>query len=76
MGFSLYKWTIFLGLSLIFCSCDPAQPKYDSWLKTGGGNENLKYSSLHQIDTSNYDQLGIAWIYYSENKDSTKFGPM
>ena len=76
MGFSLYTWTIFLGVSLIFCSCDPAQPKYDSWLKTGGGNENLKYSSLHQIDTSNYDQLGVAWIYYSENKDSTKFGPM
>jgi len=76
MGFSSYKWTIFLGVSLIFCSCDPALPKYDSWLKTGGGNENLKYSSLHQIDTSNYDQLGIAWIYYSENKDSTKFGPM
>jgi len=76
MGFSSYTWTIFLGVSLIFCSCDPALPKYDSWLKTGGGNENLKYSSLHQIDTSNYDQLGIAWIYYSENKDSTKFGPM
>ncbi|MEY3676200.1 MAG: hypothetical protein RJB67_690 [Bacteroidota bacterium] len=76
MGFSSYKWTIFLGVSLIFCSCDPGQPKYNSWLKTGGGNENLKYSSLHQIDTSNYNQLGVAWIYYSENKDSTKFGPM
>ncbi len=76
MGFSLYKWTLFLGVSLIFLSCDSAQTTYNSWLKTGGGNENLKYSSLHQIDTSNYNQLGVAWIYYSENKDSTKFGPM
>ena len=76
MGFSLYTWTLFLGVSLILGSCDPGQPKYNSWLKTGGGNENLKYSSLHQIDTSNYNQLGVAWIYYSENKDSTKFGPM
>jgi quinoprotein glucose dehydrogenase len=76
MGFSLYKWTLFLGVSLILGSCDPGQPKYNSWLKTGGGNENLKYSSLHQIDTSNYNQLGVAWIYYSEKKDSTKFGPM
>lgn len=76
MGFSLYKWTLFLGVSLILGSCEPGQPKYNSWLKTGGGNENLKYSSLHQIDTSNYNQLGVAWIYYSEKKDSTKFGPM
>jgi len=76
MGFSSYKWMLFLGVSLIFWSCDPGQPKYNSWLKTGGGNENLKYSSLHQIDTSNYNQLGVAWIYNSENKDSTKFGPM
>ncbi len=76
MGIFSYKWTLFLGVSLIFLSCDPGQPKYNSWLKTGGGNENLKYSSLHQIDTSNFDQLGVAWIYYSEKKDSTKFGPM
>ena len=76
MGLSSCKWTLFLGVSLIFWSCDPGKPKYNSWPKTGGGNENLKYSSLHQIDTSNYNQLGVAWIYYSESKDSAKFGPM
>jgi quinoprotein glucose dehydrogenase len=36
----------------------------------------LKYSTLHQIDTTNYERLDVAWIYHTENNDSTKFGPM
>ncbi|WP_205764376.1 PQQ-binding-like beta-propeller repeat protein [Arenibacter sp. 6A1] len=49
---------------------------YTKWEVTGGGKENLKFSHLDQIDTSNVVQLEIAWVYHSEDRDSTKFGPM
>ncbi|NKI26928.1 PQQ-binding-like beta-propeller repeat protein [Arenibacter sp. 6A1] len=59
----------------IFSSCKK-DPVYTKWEVTGGGKENLKFSHLDQIDTSNVVQLEIAWVYHSEDRDSTKFGPM
>ncbi len=70
------KWLLFLSVLILMLACDPQQPTYLSWAKTGGGSENLKYSALHQIDTTNYAKLGVAWVYHTENNDSTKFGPM
>ncbi len=70
------KWLLFLSVSILMLACDPQQPTYLSWAKTGGGSENLKYSALQQIDTTNYAKLGVAWVYHTENNNSTKFGPM
>lgn len=64
-----------MSVSLML-ACGPQQPTYLSWAKTGGGSENLKYSALQQIDTTNYAKLSVAWVYHTENNDSTKFGPM
>lgn len=50
--------------------------KYEDWKIQGGSGENIKYSSLNQVDTTNVDQLKVAWVYRSENGDSTTFGPM
>jgi quinoprotein glucose dehydrogenase len=50
--------------------------KYTSWNVTGGGRENIKYSALNEIDTSNANQLAVAWVYHSEKGDSTRLGPM
>ncbi len=72
---STSKWLLFLSFSLML-ACGPQQPTYLSWAKTGGGSENLKYSALQQIDTTNYAKLSVAWVYHTENNDSTKFGPM
>lgn len=69
------KWLLFLSVSLML-ACGPQQPTYLSWAKTGGGSENLKYSAIQQIDTTNYAKLSVAWVYHTENNDSTKFGPM
>ena len=70
------KWLLFLSVSILMLACDPQQPTYLSWAKTGGGSENLKYSAIQQIDTTNYAKLFVAWVYHTENNDSTKFGPM
>jgi quinoprotein glucose dehydrogenase len=58
-----------------FCGCS-RNKKYTGWAVTGGSKENLRYSSLKQIDTGNVNKLEIAWIYHSENNDSTAFGVM
>ena len=68
---------IFLVVCIMvsFCGCS-RNKKYTGWAVTGGGKENLRYSSLKQIDTGNVSKLEIAWIYHSENNDSTAFGVM
>jgi quinoprotein glucose dehydrogenase len=72
------RFQIILMTGVVFFeSCQfNANNSHTTWSVTGGSKENLKYSSLHQMDTNNYERLDIAWIYQSENNDSTKFGPM
>ena len=72
------RFQIILMTGVVFFeSCQfNANNSHTTWSVTGGSKENLKYSSLQQMDTNNYERLDIAWIYQSENNDSTKFGPM
>ncbi|ASZ12102.1 pyrrolo-quinoline quinone [Chitinophaga sp. MD30] len=70
------KWLVLAILTLtVGCSLLPDK-KYSDWRVKGGTNENMRYSSLRHIDTVNVRQLQVAWTYYSEKKDSTKYGPM
>lgn len=52
------------------------EKEYDTWTVYGGNGENNKYSGLRQIDTTNVQQLKVAWIYHSEKEDKKQFGPM
>jgi len=53
------------------------QPKkYTYWTVYGGSHDNIKYSQLKQIDTTNVSQLKVAWVYHSENNDPSRFGVM
>ena len=66
--------TIF-SITLLSCR-DNSAKKYTEWKVCGGSGDNNKYSDLHQIDTTNVSRLQVAWIYHSENGDTTKSGPM
>lgn len=57
-------------------ACSNRKPAFTTWEATGGSKMNNRYSDLAQIDTSNVSQLEVAWVYHTEKKDSTKFGPM
>lgn len=72
---SLVFLFLVICIMVSFCSCS-RNKKYTGWAVTGGGKENLRYSSLKQIDTGNVSKLEIAWIYHSENNDSNAFGVM
>lgn len=36
--------------------------QYSNWQITGGSKENIKYSSLNEIDTNNVNSLKVAWV--------------
>ena len=66
-------WAVFLFLTtLFFClSCESSAPKYKSWEVYGGSKENIRYSALTQIDTSNVKKLKPVWEF--KTQDHEKF---
>jgi len=60
--------TILVLLAVL--SCSTSERKYTSWKTYNGGKESLKYSSLTQINTTNVDQLQLAWTYNTGDADS------
>src|SRR5712664_240092 len=62
---------------LLCAACHTSTNKtYTDWKVTGGTKENIRYSALKDIDTDNVAKLQVAWTYFSENRDSTHYGPM
>src|SRR5580658_10348935 len=44
--------------------------RYTDWKICGGSKENIHYSSLKQLDTTNINKLRIAWIYHTGDADT------
>src|SRR6185503_3489906 len=64
----------FLALLLIFGACKSPTDKtaHTGWEAYGGGKENIHYSSLTEIDTSNVKQLQVAWTFHTGDADTAK----
>jgi quinoprotein glucose dehydrogenase len=54
-------------LFLLLAACGFGQNSYTGWKVTGGGSENLHYSSLKQINLANVTSLKVAWRYESHD---------
>jgi quinoprotein glucose dehydrogenase len=63
---SSFSLLIFLIAS---CTSHP-QKDYKDWQVYGGTKESIRYSSLTEIDTSNVNQLQVAWVYHSGDADT------
>jgi quinoprotein glucose dehydrogenase len=59
----------FLFILLVFSACHPADP-YGNWNVVNGNPTGNKFSSLRQIDTSNVQQLQVAWVYHTGDLDT------
>lgn len=59
-----------LAMMICIISCRSKLKEYGTWEVYGGSKENIRYSSLRQIDTSNVDKLRVAWIFQSNDNDS------
>ena len=58
-----------LLILFLFASCSQSEKKYTTWEIYGGSKDNLHYSSLTQIDTSNVARLQIAWEFHTGDSD-------
>jgi quinoprotein glucose dehydrogenase len=57
-------------LLLLIQSCASPDNKYTQWRVTGGSKENIRYSTLDQIDTINVARLKVAWVYHTNDADT------
>jgi quinoprotein glucose dehydrogenase len=57
------------AILLLFSNCNPNK-KHTTWNQYKGSNENIHYSSLTQVDTSNVKNLKVAWEYHSGDADT------
>lgn len=56
--------------SMGISNCSPKKKKYDGWPHYGGTKEMIRYSTLAQVDTSNVQQLKVAWTYNTGDADT------
>ena len=60
-----------LALVAVVLSCTPEKDgRYTMWQVTGGSKENIRYSVLDQMDTTNVSQLKVAWTYHTLDADT------
>ncbi len=52
------------------CSGGNKAGNYDTWQIAGGSKESIRYSTLNQVDSSNVNQLEVAWIYHTGDADT------
>lgn len=64
--------TLLLFVLIVNSACETEQ-RYSSWQHYKGSPEGIHYSSLKQVDTSNVNQLKIAWEYHTGDADTANF---
>jgi quinoprotein glucose dehydrogenase len=62
--------------AVVLTACVAPEKKYTSWESYGGSKENIHYSSLTQIDTTNVSRLQPAWIFHTGDADTARFSQM
>lgn len=62
-------------IAVIFClaACSGNKGAYDTWRVAGGSKENIRYSTLTQIDTTNAAKLTVAWTYHTGDHDTVNY---
>src|SRR5687767_13517724 len=64
----------FLAILFFLSACKSSTKKaaYTAWEAYGGGKENIHYSSLTEIDTSNVSRLQVAWTFHTGDADTAR----
>jgi quinoprotein glucose dehydrogenase len=61
---------------MMMAACKKSGTAYETWQVTGGSSEGIRYSSATQIDTSNVNQLEVAWTYHTGDADTVNHSQM
>src|SRR6266487_2638161 len=68
---SQLKTTFFFAVLIFLLACNTSETaNYNTWQIAGGNSTGDKYSSLTQIDTTNVQQLQVAWEYHTSDADT------
>ncbi len=73
---------ILTGFAVVAADQEPSAPRssaataYSGWPAYGGGPEQIRYSSLTQINRSNVRQLHVAWTYDSAEAGGLQANPI
>lgn len=72
LSIHLHRRLVFFAATVTFflASCRQPSKDYTSWPQYKGSNENIHYSSLTQMDTTNVKQLQVAWEYHTGDADT------
>jgi quinoprotein glucose dehydrogenase len=62
--------TIIIAISFLLASCHTTPDPFQAWQVVNGNPTGNKYSCLLQIDTSNVQQLQVAWTYHTGDADT------
>ncbi len=65
-----------LGVAIAAKRQGPAAPTYDTWSAYGGTPDQVRYSTLAQIDRTNVGQLAVAWTYDSGESGGLQTQPI
>src|SRR5688500_652834 len=66
-------------LLLVFVSCDDKDrvaKLYTDWNVYGGSKDNIHYSGLEEVDTTNVHNLQVAWTYRTGDADTVTHSQM
>ncbi|MEO6843687.1 MAG: PQQ-binding-like beta-propeller repeat protein, partial [Ginsengibacter sp.] len=69
MHIKIFFLSIIVSMLMPSCASNQENP-YKNWNVYGGTKDALHYSSLTEIDTSNVDQLKVAWVYHTGDADT------
>ncbi|MEO6550789.1 MAG: pyrroloquinoline quinone-dependent dehydrogenase [Ferruginibacter sp.] len=62
-------FTVLIISALLINGCN-SKENYVGWAQYKGGDENIQYSSLTQVDTTNVTQLRVVWEYHTGDADT------
>lgn len=67
------KRLYYITILAILMACGSPDQQFTAWDTYGGGKQNIHYSGLQEIDTSNVAGLQPAWIFHTGDADTAKF---
>ncbi len=82
VGLSILGACILAAFTAVDARQDPRAPSagtaraYSGWPSYGGGPDQIRYSSLTQINRSNVGQLAVAWTYDSRETGGLQTNPI
>ncbi|MGH9311223.1 MAG: pyrroloquinoline quinone-dependent dehydrogenase, partial [Vicinamibacterales bacterium] len=67
---------LLVSMSLVYAAQAPPKTDYRGWPIYGGSADQIRYSTLTQINRSNVDKLQVAWTYDSKETGGLQSNPI